>query len=157
MPCPHQQGLSSYVHAPSYDENQVGLDMVSGESKTTLLSVLCFIVLPLCVFVRIFRDARGVPFVALRTATQRHKFNQPYQLGTGSRDKAHDAREFLFYVRCVPGSQSGESKAYSVFEMVGCFRGRWQFSTRRSPCLKLLVLTYANHSSRTLFHIERGI
>eukprot|EP00752_Nemacystus_decipiens_P010114 g9015.t1 len=45
------------------------------------------------------RDARGTPFVALRTATQRHKFNQPYQLGTGSRDKAHDAREFLFYVR----------------------------------------------------------
>ncbi|CAM9628588.1 unnamed protein product [Ectocarpus sp. 4 AP-2014] len=45
------------------------------------------------------RDARGTPFVALRTATQRHNFNQPYQLGTGSRDKAHDAREFLFYVR----------------------------------------------------------
>eukprot|EP00903_Cladosiphon_okamuranus_P010314 g9761.t1 len=45
------------------------------------------------------RDARGTPFVALRTATQRHKFNQPYQLGTGSRDKAHDARDFLFYVR----------------------------------------------------------
>ncbi|CAM9486020.1 unnamed protein product [Ectocarpus sp. 12 AP-2014] len=45
------------------------------------------------------RDARGTLFVALRTATQRHNFNQPYQLGTGSRDKAHDAREFLFYVR----------------------------------------------------------
>ncbi|CAM9252211.1 unnamed protein product [Hapterophycus canaliculatus] len=45
------------------------------------------------------RDAQGTPFVALRTATQRHKFNQPYQLGTGSRDRAHDAREFLFYVR----------------------------------------------------------
>ncbi|CAM9769645.1 unnamed protein product [Scytosiphon promiscuus] len=45
------------------------------------------------------RDAQGTPFVALRTATQRHKFNQPYQLGTNSRDRAHDAREFLFYVR----------------------------------------------------------
>ncbi|CAM9209073.1 unnamed protein product [Laminaria digitata] len=45
------------------------------------------------------RDTRGTPFVALRTSTQRHKFNQPYQLGTGSRDKAADAEPFLFYVR----------------------------------------------------------
>lgn len=53
------------------------------------------------VFFSVSRDTRGTPFVALRTATQRHKFNQPYQLGTGSRDKAADADPFLFYVRCV--------------------------------------------------------
>lgn len=46
------------------------------------------------------RDARGVLFVALRSATQRHRFNQPYQLGTGSKDRAEDAQPFLFYVRC---------------------------------------------------------
>lgn len=47
------------------------------------------------------RDAAGTPFVALRSAAQRHRFNQPYQLGTGSRDRAADAQEFLFYVRHV--------------------------------------------------------
>lgn len=52
-------------------------------------------------FFCVLRDTRGTPFVALRTETQRHKFNQPYQLGTGSRDKAADAEPFLFYVRCV--------------------------------------------------------
>lgn len=48
------------------------------------------------------RDARGTPFVALRSAIQRHRFNQPYQLGTGSGDTADDAQPFLFYVRSVP-------------------------------------------------------
>lgn len=47
------------------------------------------------------RDTRGTLFVALRSATQRHKFNQPYQLGTGSKDKAEDAQPFMFYVRYV--------------------------------------------------------
>lgn len=45
------------------------------------------------------RDVRGTPFVALRSAAQRHTFNLPYQLGTGSRDRASDAQNFLFYVR----------------------------------------------------------
>ncbi|CAM9324514.1 unnamed protein product, partial [Discosporangium mesarthrocarpum] len=45
------------------------------------------------------RDTLGSPFVALRSESQRHQFNLPYQIGAGSRDNAEDGEPFLFYVR----------------------------------------------------------
>lgn len=67
--------------------------------RCSLLARLCRMFAPLYL-----RDARGTPFVALRSAAQRHGFNQPYQLGTGSQDRAANAQSFLFYVRYVQTS-----------------------------------------------------